>query len=270
MVAALALGASPASAQKILLQIKPHVGDTIKTHLTQTLEMSGTRSRQRGDSAKTMTLTMEVVSRAIPFQWTSGGTLIHAITDSITYTPAGSRTSREERSARPVIPAPAVLRVASDGAIEFVDDGDPQSDMRHLFAEMPSVLPRKPVAVGDRWTKEMPIPVGGYEPADRAMKATLQFDSLSRTGEIAFISIRGTIAESGEAHRAITGATRTTGTFTGSIQLNRALGWITDTRSVITLRSEIPDDAMMPPQKSGRPVNVQTRVKVWSRAVKQR
>jgi len=232
--------------------------------------MSGSSSRQRGDSTKSMTLTMEVVSRAVPVQWTSGGTLIRAITDSISYTPSRYSKSPAERPASPVIPAPVVLRVATDGAIEVVDDGDPHSDIRRIFAEMPSVLPRNAVAVGDTWTKQMPIPVGGYAPNDRAMKATLQFDSLSRTGEVAFISVRGKISESGEAHRALTGAISTTGTFTGSIQLNRALGWITDTRSEITLQSEVPDEQTGVNQQSRKPVKVQTRVSVWSRAVKQR
>lgn len=258
--AALTLCAPPAFAQKILLQIKPHVGDTIKTHLTQTLEMSGGRSNEPVDSTKTVTMTMEVFSRAVPFQWTSGGTLIHAITDSITST----------RPRKPVLPAPAVLRVASDGAIEVVDDGDPHSEIRNLFAEMPSMLPRKAVPLGDKWSEQMRIPIGDHGEGEGTVRASFRFDSLSRSGEIAFISIRGTISHFAGAALPIPGGARTSGTFTGAIQINRALGWITDAKSVITVRSEIPDEATQVARKPGRPLKIETRVSVWSRAVKQR
>jgi hypothetical protein len=262
-VCALASFAHSASAQKILLQIKPHVGDTIKMHLTQTVEMSGTRWNRSSDSTKKMTTSTEVFSRAVPFQWTPGGTLIHAITDSVT---AGPRKT----GASP-IPSPAVLRVAPDGAIEVVDDGDPSSEIRHMFAEMPSMLPRKEVSVGEKWSKEMRIPLSGDPGAEGTVKATLQLDSLSRNAEIAFISIHGTISRFTDPdRRAMSSAYRTSGTFTGSLQINRALGWITDARSVISVRSEIADDRVPSAQSNGKPLQIQTKVSVWTRAVKQR
>jgi hypothetical protein len=262
-ISALALFAQSASAQKILLQIKPHVGDTIKMHLTQTVEMSGTRWNRSSDSTKKMTTSTEVFSRAVPFQWTPGGTLIHAITDSVT---AGPR----KIGASP-IPSPAVLRVAPDGAIEVVDDGDPNSEIRHMFAEMPSMLPRNAVSVGEKWSKEMRIPLSGDPEAVGTVKATLQLDSLSRSGEIAFISIHGTISRFTDPDRRVTSnAYRTSGTFTGSLQIDRALGWITDARSVISVHSEIADDRIPSAQSSGKPLQIQTKVSVWTRAVKQK
>ena len=59
---------------------------------------------------------------------------------------------------------------------------------------MPSMLSRKPVAVGEKWSKEMRIPLAGDPGAEGTVKATLQLDSLSRSGQMAFISIRGTIS----------------------------------------------------------------------------
>ena len=254
------LAAAPAGAQKVLLQIKPHVGDTIKMHLTQTIEMSGTRVGNGADSTKTMTTSTEIFSRAIPFQWTPGGTLIHAITDSVV---AGAAVNRSP------LPSPAVLRVSADGAIEVVDDGDPSSEMRHLFAEMPATLPRKAVTVGEKWTKEMRIPLAGDPGAAGTVKAVLPVDSLSPNDEIAFISIKGSIARFVDPSRPFTpGGYRTSGTFTGSLQIDRALGWITDARSVISVRSEIAEKSLS--RNSGKPLRIQTKVSVWSRAVKQR
>lgn len=268
---ALGLFVQPALAQRVLLQIKPHVGDTIKTHLTQTIEMSGTRWNASADSAKTMTTTTEVFSRAIPFQWTSSGTLIHAITDSVTARPSGSAAAKADLQRNSMPLSPTVLRVAPDGAIEVVDDGDPNSEIRHLFAQMPSLLPRKAIGVGEKWSKEMRIPLAGDPGSEGTVKATLQLDSLSRSGEMAFISIRGTIARFVDGDRRANASTyHTSGTFTGSMQIDRALGWITDARSVVSVHSEIADEGGSRAQYSGKPLLIQTKVSVWTRATKQR
>ena len=267
ILGALALGGSPVSAQRILLQIKPHVGDTIKMHLTQTVEITGTRWNKAGDSTRTMTSSTDVFSRAVPYKWTPGGTLIHAITDSV----ISGRPLTASSPRRSAVPAPAVLRVAADGSIEFVGDGDANSEIRNLFAEMPSMLPRKAVAVGEKWSKEMRIPLAGEPGAEGTVKAALQFDSLSRSGEIAFISIRGTIARFVDLGRPVPpSGYQTAGTFTGTIQIDRALGWITDARSVISVRSEIADEGSRPTQNPAKPLRVQTKVSVWTRAVKQK
>ena len=260
--------AQPLAAQRILLQIKPHVGDTIKMHLTQTIEMTGTRSNASADSARKLSTTTEVFSRAVPYQWTAGGTLIHAITDSVSSAAvAEGGTPVNTRNVRP--PAPAVLRVAQDGAIEVVDDGDPSSEIRDIFAEMPSMLPRNPVSVGEKWKKEMRIPLTGDPGSNGTVKATLKFDSLSRNEQLAFISIRGTISRvTGAGRRASRSNYHTSGTFTGTMQIDRALGWITDSKSVISVRSEIADEHSSP-GKTAKPLQVQTKVSVWARAVKQ-
>lgn len=263
-----AFSATPLAAQKVLLQIKPHVGDTIKMHLTQTVEMSGTRGSSSPDSASEFTTSTEVFSRAVPFQWTSGGTLIHAITDSMT-TGAVALKGSAPSPRKVATPAPAVFRVASDGAIEVVDAGDPESEIRDIFAEMPSMLPRKAVAVGEKWKKEMRIPLAGDPGSQGTVKATLRLDSLSSNEQLAFISIRGTISRFlGAGHRASASAYHTSGTFTGSMQIDRALGWITDAKSVISVHSEIAEGRSAS-RRSAKPLLIQTKVSVWTRAVKQ-
>ena len=263
-----ALSAQPLAAQRILLQIKPHVGDTIKMHLTQTVEMSGTRWNAAPDSAKELTTSTDVFSRAVPFQWTSGGTLIHAITDSMT-TGVVSSKGNASPPRKVQTPAPSVFRVASDGAIEVVDGGAPASEIRHIFAEMPSMLPRKAVTVGERWKKEMRIPLAGDPGSAGTVKATLRLDSLSKNEQLAFISIRGTISRVEDAdHRVSASAYHTSGTFTGSMQIDRALGWITDAKSVISMHSEIADERSASHSPAKR-LLIETRVSVWTRAVKQ-
>lgn len=265
IAAGLILAVRPLAAQKVILQIHPHVGDTIRMHLTQTVEISGATAKASSAPSSGMATTTEIFSRAIPFQWTSSGTLIHAITDSVIVNPlgAGGYGSRKE-SAK----APAVMRVASDGSIEMVDDGDSESEVRHVFAEMPSTLPRNAVAVGERWTKEMQIPLAGQPGAAGTVKATLRLDSLSRSGEIAFISIHGTLARLTPATGAASNSYKASGTFTGSMQIDRALGWITDARSVISMRSEI--SAGNAAKSPRRPVQIHTKVSVWARAMKAR
>jgi hypothetical protein len=54
------------------------------------------------------------------------------------------------------------------------------------------------------------------------------------------------------------------------MQIDRALGWITDSRSVVSVHSEIADDKGPASRNSGKPLQVNTRVSVWTRAVKQR
>ena len=266
---AAALASFPASAQKVMLQIKPHVGDTIRMHLTQMVEMSGTTRGRPGDSARTMTTSTEVFSRAVPFQWTSGGTLIQAITDSMIAGPAGSATPIAEVRRKAMPPRPATIRVTPDGAMEVVDDGDANSEVRHLFAEMPAMLSRQPVAVGEKWSKEMRMSLAGDPGGTGVVKAVLQLDSLSRNSEMAYISIRGTLSRLADASRGTATSYNPTGTFVGSLQIDRALGWITDARSVMSVKSRIGTFGSSQ-QRPAHPMQVYTRVTVWARAMKAR
>src|SRR5256885_8690061 len=84
----LALFAHVAGAQAVLLQIRPHIGDTLRMHLSQTVEMTGTTHGSKHDSTTAMTTSFEVFTRAIARQWTPSGTLMQTITDSVAMRPA--------------------------------------------------------------------------------------------------------------------------------------------------------------------------------------
>src|SRR6267378_6487965 len=125
--------ATAAQSQPVVLQIRPHIGDTLRMHLSQTVEMTGTKPGLRHDTSS-MTTSIEVFTRAIAEQWTSGGTLMQTITDSVAMTPA-SGASLADLKRRTMQAKRVWVRVSTDGAMEIVEDEDPNSELRHLFGE---------------------------------------------------------------------------------------------------------------------------------------
>ena len=261
--------AHAAVGQPVQLQIRPHIGDTLRMHLSQTVEMIGT-THGRADSVRSMTTSIEVFTRAIPQQWTSNGTLMQTITDSVAMSPASPASLADLR--RRAMQAKRVwLRVSTDGAMELVDDGDPNSELRHLFGEMPAVLSRNTVSVGEKWTREMTIPLSNEPGAVGAVRATFQLDSLGKNGDIAYISMRGTMYRINTPNAAPAGpGYGTTGQLAGTIQIDRRLGWITDSKSSIIVRSTVPP----PPARNGEadrpPMQVRTKITQWIRAMRAR
>jgi hypothetical protein len=263
--------AQVALSQPVLLQIRPHIGDTLRMHLSQSVELTGTTRRAGRDSAtSSMTTSIEVFTRAIAHQWTSGGTLMQSITDSVAMTPA-SAGSLADLKRRAMTAKRVWVRVSTDGAMEIVDDDDPNSDLRHVFGEMPAMLAREPVAVGASWTREMQIPLSGDPGTMGQVRATFRLDSLSRNGDLAFISMHGTMSRMNSPGTPPAGAGyATSGTLSGTIQIDRRLGWITDSRSSIIVRSTI---AAAPSQKGGpqgAPMQVRTKITQWIRAMRTR
>ena len=270
-VAAAVFLAHAAISQPVLLQIRPHIGDTLRMHLTQTVEMSGTTNRGGRDSSTgSMTTSIEVFTRAIAHQWSTGGTLMQSITDSVAMTPAapGSLADLKRRTMQT---KRVWVRVSTDGAMEIVGDDDENSELRHIFGEMPAMLAREPVAVGSKWTREMQIPLSGEPGAMGEVRATFRLDSLGKNGDIAYISMHGTMARAGSrAPTPLGTGYATSGTLSGTIQIDRRLGWITDSRSSIVVRSTI---AAAPARKGGpqgAPMQVRTKITQWIRAMRTR
>ncbi|MFL5569974.1 MAG: DUF6263 family protein [Gemmatimonadaceae bacterium] len=267
---AVALLTSVGSAQSVLLQIRPHVGDTLRMHLSQSVEMTGTTQGRGRDSTTSMTTSIDIFTRAIPQQWTSSGTLMKTITDSVAMTPR-SAASIAELKRRAMQEQPVMLRVSTDGTMEIVDDNDANSELRHIFGEMPAMLARQPVSVGEKWTREMRIPLSGDPGTMGSVRATFRLDSLGRNGDIAYISMQGTMSRINVPGAPPPGAGyATSGTLSGAIQIDRRLGWITDSRSSIIVRSTIAS----PPARKGEvqraPMQVRTKITQWIRAMRAR
>jgi hypothetical protein len=255
--------------QPVLLQIRPHIGDTLRMHLSQTVEMTGTKPGPRHDTSS-MTTSIEVFTRAIAERYTSGGTLMQTVTDSVAMTPA-SAASLEDLKRRAMQSKPVWLRVSTDGGMEMVDDGDPNSELRHLFGEMPAVLTRSPVAIGEKWTREMQIPLSSEPGAVGSVRATFRLDSLGRNGDIAYISMRGTMSRINTAGSAPAGpGYGTSGQLAGTIQIDRRLGWITDSKSSIIVRSTIESAPDRRGDPKAAPMQVRTKITQWIRAMRAR
>ncbi|HEY1951556.1 MAG TPA: DUF6263 family protein [Gemmatimonadaceae bacterium] len=240
-------------------------------HLSQSVEMTGTTGQGRGDpSTRSMTTSIEVFTRAIAQQWTSGGTLMQSITDSVAMSPA-SPGSLADLQRRTMQSQKVWVKVSTDGAMEIVEDSDPDSELRHIFGEMPAMLARGPISVGEKWTREMQMPLTGDPGGVGSVRATFRLDSLGRNGDVAYISMRGTMSRINTAGAPAEGAGyATSGTLSGSIQIDRRLGWITDSKSSIIVRSTIaagpgPKGA---PQRA--PMQVRTKITQWIRAMRNR
>src|SRR3954469_2840194 len=245
-LAGIAFFAWSAGAQTVLLQIRPPIGDTLRMHLSQTVEMTGT---SKGGKPTSLVTSFEVFTRAIAQQWTQSGTLMQTITDSVAITPASPAATADLRR-HAMQSKPVWLRVSTDGAMEMVDDGDPNSELRHLFGEMPAMLARNTVSVGEKWTREMQIPLSSEPGAMGSVRATFRLDSLGRNSDIAYISMHGTMARINTPGSAPAGpGYGTSGQLSGAIQIDRRLGWITDTKSSIIVRSTIASS----PSISGQP-----------------
>ena len=265
-LAATVLFATTATAQTVLLQIRPPIGDTLRMHLTQTVEMTGTT---KGGKPTSLVTSIEVFTRAIAHQWTQSGTLMQAITDSVAMTPA-SAASIAELKRHAMQSKPVWLRVSPDGAMEMVDDGDPNSELRHLFGEMPAMLARSSVSVGEKWTREMQIPLSSEPGAVGSVRATFRLDSLSKNGDIGFVSFRGTMSRINTPNSAPAGpGYGTTGSLSGTIEIDRRLGWITDSKSSIIVNSTIVSENRDGEADRGA-MRVRTKITQWIRAMRAR
>ncbi len=266
-----------AAAQPVLLQIRPRVGDTISVRMDQQVEMtgvpvgcvsglaqpnnrapSGASPRQCAEGTRNMTTRMEVFSRAIVKGSSSSTTTLLALTDSIR-TSASATPGKNPAPARINAPGGTIeFRVAADGGTE-ISSADASDELRAIFDQMPAMLSRKPVSVGDKWTREMRIPQVTATAASGRVRATFQFDSLGRNGDIAYISMRGTLSHD----RRDRDASEMSGSLTGAMQLDRRLAWITDTRARIDARSIVKP-------ASGPPMAVTTRITQHLKAAKVR
>jgi hypothetical protein len=257
--------------QPVLLQIRPHIGDTLRMHLSQTVEMTGTTHRGGRESPpSSMTTSIEVFTHTIAQKWTSGGTLMQSITDSVAMTPASPGSLADLRR-RTMQAKRVMVRVSPDGAMEIVDDDDSDSELRHVFGEMPAMLAREPVAVGEKWTREMQIPLSGDPGAMGSVRATFRLDSLGRNGDVAYISMRGTMSRMNVPGAPPPAAGyATSGMLSGTIQIDRRLGWITDSRSSIVVRSTIVAAPARKGAPQGAPMQVRTKITQWIRAMRTR
>ncbi|MGH7714220.1 MAG: hypothetical protein ACREOG_23275, partial [Gemmatimonadaceae bacterium] len=238
----------------------PRAGDTLRLKMEQTTEVEGTHGREKGagasaskapgDSTALERSGLRVYTRIAVEATDLDGADVTAITDSVRLTSSVRGSEALAAAARAAEGRRVRLHVAPDGATAVSPvEGTSIGPLRAVVTQMPATLPRDPVEVGQSWVRTMEIPVvpeaGGGGSA--AVSGTFRLDSVSRGGDIAYVSLTGRLVRStslpygGGANREKVGrraaTVSTSGSITGSIVIDRTRGWITDVRTTVVSRS---------------------------------
>src|SRR5687767_4549570 len=149
-------------AQSVLLQIKPKVGDTLRLRTEQEMEISGVGKVRDTDTTMTMRSSMLMLSRSIVSQSDNQGTIVRAITDSVTVDMGAMdpRVATLSDQARRSLQGKEVrVRYSREGS-GVVIEADPEipRDLQSVFSQLPATFPRRQVSVGSTWKQRIPIP----------------------------------------------------------------------------------------------------------------
>jgi hypothetical protein len=263
--------ADAAAAQRYSLQLRPRAGDTLRLKMEQTTEFEGTHGHKAGeggaagktapDSTSHERSSLHVYTRIAVEATDLDGADVTAITDSVRLTSSSGATDAIAAAARAAEGRRVRLHVAPDGATTVAAaEGAPVGALRSVVTQMPATLPKDPVQVGQSWVRTMEVPVappgsdGGGPGGSAAVSGTFRLDSVSRGGDIAYVSLTARLVRSanvpygsapgsrgrdgekrGARDRAAT--VSTSGSITGSIVIDRTRGWITDVRTSVVSRS---------------------------------
>ncbi|HEV2643126.1 MAG TPA: hypothetical protein VGT98_10480 [Candidatus Elarobacter sp.] len=229
VVVGLAIGASPAAAQRVTLRVHPPIGDTLHMELQQQFDM---QAMDGGGSP--MSGTLRVWTHSVPLRRSGTSTEVLSVTDSVVVTPPSAASLRPLREAKRALEGRTVhLRVEENGEM-IVGRNDGTS----APAQLPSVLPHGPVVVGESWTRDLRVPLSTTGTSTALARTTFRLDSLGHDGVVAFVSMRGDVShDHAEDGNGATG--QTTGTLTGTMQIDRRLSWITDSRMRMSLTSDV-------------------------------
>jgi len=254
---AAALLVPAARAQGVLLRVHPRVGDTLHTRLEQQTEINASLPGLSGRTTKSVTTSVRLDARTIVQMSSPASTLVLTIVDSAALSTSDVHGAAQVAAAeRTLRGQQLVLQLGADGTVESARDarGMPvPRDVADAMSAMPAVFPRRVVTVGEQWTRELPIPAGGPLGARGAgrVNAVFRLDSLDRSGNLAFVSLRGEILPDAEAQ-----GVQLSGAVTGAMQVDRQRGWMTDSRFTVIVRSLV-----TPPPSSGlAPMRFVTRV----------
>jgi hypothetical protein len=265
--AVIVTSATHAQSPAVSLRIEPPVGETVRMRLDQRVEMSGTTRMSAGDSTATVVTTLLVLSRAFVERRERDATILLTWADSVAASSDGADSLVVAAETRRALTGKRVrLRIAPDGATELVGkDTDGSPELNALFSQMPATLPNTPVVVGQSWSRVMVAPI---DPAlsgtggGGKLKATFTLDSLSKTGETAFVSIVGTLSRPPSTKDGWATLTMS-GSVNGALVVDRRRGWINDARMTYIVRS------VLTPTSGSTAAAMRFRMKVtqWVRAV---
>lgn len=254
-MALLAGTAATLAAQRTPLELRPRVGDTLRMRLDQTTEMSATRA---GAPPRAVITRTRMLSRAIVERETPDAVYILAVTDSVAVTSSDSTARGMAAETRRQLAGRHLrLRLSPDGTVALAEAPASRA-VTDLVSILPASFPREPVAVGDTWSREMPITPGVRLPANAGTatggvaRATFRLDSLSRGGDLAYISIRGTLEQQSagvaapQRSPALPFMPFLDGTVAGTMVVNRRRGWLSESRFVVELKTMIASASRAP------------------------
>ncbi|HJR43549.1 MAG TPA: DUF6263 family protein [Gemmatimonadaceae bacterium] len=243
LTGALMVATSALPAQtSVVLRIRPRVGDTLYTRLDQQVEMTASAKIAAGDTSMTVRTTMLLLSRILVQGSDDEGTTVTAVTDSVAITATGSRATVPPDSYRRQLQGQRVrMRITPLGSASLVaSEAGLNPDLASVISQIPATLPERAIAIGESWKQSMVIPLAGARSATRGaiLHATYRLDSLSRNGNIAYISMKGTLSQDSTKVNSSRGIRLTTsGSIQGLMLVDRRRGWWTDTRATITVNS---------------------------------
>lgn len=231
---------SQVEAQGVVLELRPRAGDTLRMRLEQQTEVTGARE---GQPPLSVTTSVVMHSRAIVLSVDGRAAIILAVTDSVAVRSTDEHAVRLGEQARRGMEGRQVkLRLSPDGTVALADaDVDVRRDVRDMVSIMPGSFPRTPLAIGDTWMREMPIPGSAAMslPAGGRVRARFRLDSLSRSRDLAWVSMRGTFEPASATHKDDAAA----GSVNGTLVVSRRRGWLAESRFVIEMRSTVPRPA---------------------------
>jgi hypothetical protein len=237
--ALLAAGAMPCAAQRVVLELRPRAGDTLRLRLDQTTEMSGTRG---STSTRPISTTLRMYSRAIVESTTAASATILALTDSVVVSSTDDRArALADATERQLSGKQLRIRMAPDGTLNIVEpQGVVSREVTDAVSIMPASFPKAAVAVGDTWMREMPIPPSASMgvPLGGMVRAAFRLDSLGANGDVAYLSMRGTMHPLTQAI-AVSDPRGILGSVTGSMVVDRRRGWLSESRFLIESRANV-------------------------------
>lgn len=265
------LAGAPAAAQDgaLVLQLRPRAGDTLRLRIDQTIEMGGTTRAESDDSIATQMTTLMMLARLVVESTDAEGATVVALTDSVRIESNDPYRSAVLQSARQMQGQRVRFRVAPDGGT-MVSGGDAwaRASVGSLLSQLPATLPRDAIAPGGSWSRTLDIPLAASPDGGRSatLTAIFRFDSLSRSGDFAYLTMKGRLVRSGpvqgQSREGQGGFVQTSGSVTGSILIDRRRGWIADARTTISLRSLV-----TPSTRNAVPVRVRTKITQWMRVM---
>ncbi|MES2179037.1 MAG: DUF6263 family protein [Gemmatimonadota bacterium] len=268
VVVLLATLAHAASAQEsVMLRISPRVGDTLHTVLEQQTDVSVTMPGNTSAPAKSMSSTVTIHSQTVVRLVQKGSATVLTTVDSARLTSTDTHASEMTANAQRTLEGQQLLlQLGADGTVESARDirgALVKREVADAMASMPAVFPKHAVSVGQQWTREMPLPSGGPFGAKGSGRAhaTFRLDSLRKNGAVAYVSMHGEIVPDSASQ-----GVEISGSISGSMQLDRVRGWMTDSRFLVIVRSLV-----VPPTVSGlAPMRFITKVTQRLRTLEKR